>query len=175
MIEVATLLNVNKETAEEELKKVLEFERRLANVSVRNIYKLDSLQFCFSQISIADQNRRNLTILYNKYTVKELQSEFTFVSWLETLNGILPDGLTIEENESVIVDVPEYFTALGNVIAETEKRTIANYVIWRMIYNSSPYLTEKLRQIKVEFEASTTGRKNQEPRWKQCVKITTKL
>lgn len=119
--------------------------------------------------------RRNLTLLYNKYTIKEMQDAFPYVSWLDMFNSMLPNGMTINENESLIIDVPEYLTKLGDILSTTDKRTIANYFIWRMIVLSTPYLNEKLRQTKVEFESKTTGRKHQEPRWKQCVKVTTKL
>lgn len=104
-----------------------------------------------------------------------MQAAFPYAPWLATLNGILPAELTVNGDEPITIDVPQYLTKLGTILATTSKRTVSNYFAWRIIYQASPYLSEELREIKVAYEAITVGRKHQQPRWKQCVTTTTSL
>lgn len=51
-------------------------------------------------------------------------------------------------------------------------RVQANYVIWRFTSDSINYLTEELRKRQLEFFTELTGRTEREPRWKECVSIS---
>lgn len=56
----------------------------------------------------------------------------------------------------------------------TRKRTIANYIIWRIIYESIPHLNTALRDMYTQFLTAFNG-KNPEtiPRWKECAALLT--
>lgn len=105
-------------------------------------------------------------------TIKELQAKHNFVNWVEYINVLLPEGLKIDENEIIIISVPSFFVDLEKVLAVTPKRTIANYVMWRVTGFSSFFLTEELRKRQLLYSTSLSGKQEQEPRWKECVDIT---
>lgn len=88
---------------------------------------------------------------------------------------MLPDDLLVDGNEYVIVDVPDYLNSLETILAETSKRTIANFCIWRIVYQATSFLTEELRQLRSAYDKIVYGTKVQLPRWKQCVKSTSSM
>jgi predicted metalloendopeptidase len=51
-------------------------------------------------------------------------------------------------------------------------RTIANYLIWRMTDYSIKYLTNDLRKRQLQHNAALSGQQEDEPRWKECIDVT---
>lgn len=80
-----------------------------------------------SQIAVPEGERRNLSALYNPFTIDQLQAKYPYLDWLSYIDALLPPGVDINGNELLIVDVPDYFTKLGPILWATPKRTIANY------------------------------------------------
>lgn len=93
--------------------------------------------------------------------------------WLELINSLMPKSMTVNDSETVIVDVPDYLTNLGKLLIDTQKRTIANYFMWRVVFASADLLTDNLRKRISLYEAATLGKKIEPPRWKKCVSETT--
>lgn len=110
--------------------------------------------------------------MYNPHSVKELQGNYSYINWLDYINALLPKDLSINDNEIVIVSVPSFFEALGPLLETTPKRTIANYMMWRIHGFSSFFLNEELRKRQLEYSTVLSGREEQEARWKECVDIT---
>lgn len=52
------------------------------------------------------------------------------------------------------------------------RRIQANYVIWRAAAASVSYLTEEMRKRQLEYSTELSGRTEREPRWKECVDIS---
>ncbi|XP_035795572.1 neprilysin-2-like isoform X1 [Anopheles albimanus] len=155
MVDMAVLFGAEEDRAKRELMDSLNFEMALANISLPN------------------EKRRNATALYNPMTVKEFQQRYPYTDWLEYFNAILKDtGITIDENEVIIVSVPSFMKELGPLLQNTPKRVMANYVMWRISGFSSFFLTEKLRKRQLQYSTALSGKQEQEPRWKECVEIT---
>lgn len=51
-------------------------------------------------------------------------------------------------------------------------RAIANYMMWRVTAFSSFFLTEELRKRQLVYSTAISGKQEQEPRWKECVDMT---
>ncbi|XP_055543996.1 neprilysin-2-like isoform X1 [Wyeomyia smithii] len=155
MVDMAVLLGAEESRAKRELLDSLNFEIALANISLPN------------------EKRRNATALYNPMSVKEFQLKYPYTDWVKYFNVILKDtGIEIDENEVIIVSVPSFMEQLGPLLRNTPKRTMANYVMWRISGFSSFFLTEKLRKRQLQYSTALSGKQEQEPRWKECVDIT---
>lgn len=129
--------------------------------------------FSSIQISLKNEDRRNATALYNPMSIKEMQVKYPYLQWLDYFNVILkPTGLQVDESEIITVSVPTYFAQLGNILKETPKRAIANYVMWRITGFSSFFLTEELRKRQLQYSTAISGKQEQEPRWKECIDIS---
>lgn len=116
--------------------------------------------------------RRNATALYNPKKLSEVQALYPYLQWKEYINGLMPQGLQIDDNEQIVVSVPTYFEALGKLLEQTPKRVLANYMMWRMAAFSSYFLTDSLRNRQLVYSMVVSGKQEQEPRWKECIDIT---
>lgn len=100
-----------------------------------------------------------------------MQAKYPYVDWLKFVNQLLPEKLSVDENEVVVVSSLKYFDKLGKLLATTSNRTISNYLIWRTIDYASYYLSNAVRKRQLEFSTVTTGKKEYPPRWKECISM----
>jgi len=154
-IDMAVLYGADRKRAEKEMKEALEFEIRLA------------------KISLPTEKRRNATALWNLFSIKEFQQKYPFNDWLSFFNALLPPVSQVTEDEIInIYDVP-FFDQVDEVFKTTPQRTIANYVMWRVAAASTNYLTEKLRERQLGYAKALIGQQAEIPRWKECIDTTT--
>ncbi|XP_045509587.1 neprilysin-2 [Colias croceus] len=154
MVDIAALLGADRARAELELKDSLQFEIKLAN------------------ISLPLEKRRNATSLYNPMTIAELQEKYPKIPWLSYVNRLLAPHIEVGLDEIVIVDVPKYFSDLEILLEKTPKRVQANYVMWRVAGASVSYLTEELRRRQLAYVTALSGKTERESRWKECADTT---
>ncbi|RWS24374.1 endothelin-converting enzyme 1-like protein [Leptotrombidium deliense] len=86
---------------------------------------------------------------YIRFTFGELQGNITAIPWLKMFNEIfsLVDE-KIDENEPIFVqNAHHYFKQLGNILDETPKRTLANYVAWKVVNEFGSKALLNLQQI----------------------------
>ncbi|RWS26887.1 neprilysin-like protein, partial [Leptotrombidium deliense] len=131
MIKTAELLGADLDTATADMEAVLEFETKLADVTVPN------------------EDRRNYSAIYRSFTVKKLQQMIPSIDWLRYLNKALP--VTIHENETVVVYALDYIVNMVQLVTKTSKRTIINYILWRFIYHRSGNLDNRFIAVQQEY------------------------
>ncbi|XP_076662918.1 M13 family metallopeptidase neprilysin 2 isoform X4 [Andrena cerasifolii] len=151
MVDISAILGADKNRSKSELKESLEFEMKLANISLPN------------------EKRRNATLLYNPMTVQELSKTYPSIPWKEYFNTILAPKVQVEEDEVVIISVPSFISSLEKLLATTPKRVQANYVMWRAAASSVSYLTEEIRKRQLQYSTALSGKTEREPRWKECI------
>ncbi|XP_013793456.1 membrane metallo-endopeptidase-like 1, partial [Limulus polyphemus] len=154
MVEIAVLLGAEKKHAETEMEDVLNFEIRLANAT------------------IPEADRHDAGAIYNKLTVQELKNLVPKFSWLNYLNNVLP--LKVDEMEPVVVYALPYFKQMGQILAETPRRVVHNYAIWRLVNDIIPYLNGDYALKLSEFRKVLLGVSANRVRWSQCVDLVNK-
>lgn len=87
-------------------------------------------------------------------SVRELQSEYPYVDWLDFLNKYLSPHAAVEENEEVIVLAPNYLRNLGNLLDRTSKRAQANYAFSWLTRLYSFILSKNVRNLKTSAPGS---------------------
>lgn len=97
---------------------------------------------------------------------------YPYIRWVEYINALLPKQLVVNEDEIIVVSVPSYFESLGQLLENTPKRVIANYMMWRVTAFSSFFLTNELRKRNLVYSTAVSGKQEQEARWKECIDIT---
>ncbi|XP_033220986.1 neprilysin-2-like [Belonocnema kinseyi] len=115
MIDTAVKYGANKGRAQKELRDVLDFEIKLA------------------AITLSDEERRNQAALENLMTVKDLTRKYPFVHWKKYFNAILKSAFIIGDDEIIKVSVPTFFKNLGKLLKKTHKRVLANYLLWQVL------------------------------------------
>ncbi|CAH1248352.1 UBE3A [Branchiostoma lanceolatum] len=138
---------------------------------------LDMLDF---EIKLAEilpppSERRDPEALYNKMTLADMYGYFGF-PWIEFVNLVVGEaaGEVITGDEEILVYAPDYLMALGPLLQQTDNKTIANYVMWRMVRNRVSYLGSEFLTIRDEFNRVVFGT---EPstRWVTCVSRTNSI
>ncbi|XP_023343135.1 neprilysin-2 isoform X2 [Eurytemora carolleeae] len=152
MVDLAVYLGAHKETAEKELKESLRFEIKL------------------SEMSLSQEERRNLTALNNEMTVEEANKLFPGLNWKKHINKIFRN-LEIQVKATEIINIAElpYIKKLADYMAAVPARVQANYQIWRIIQNLVPFCDKSMQQIKLKFSTVLTGKEVVSPRWETCV------
>lgn len=152
MVQTAILLGADPAQAKKELTESLLFEIQLANYT------------------LPKEDRRNFTRLYNKMTLKKLGSFAPLVNWVEYANSLLVENVT--EDEVVVVVSPAYMSNVTRLIETTTKRTLANYMIWRVAMSVLGMLDDRHRANWLEYIGAITGQAVDDPRWRICLSTT---
>uniref|UniRef100_T1JUD6 Peptidase M13 N-terminal domain-containing protein n=1 Tax=Tetranychus urticae TaxID=32264 RepID=T1JUD6_TETUR len=153
MVESAVMLGADRQKAEKDMLEALAFETILAN------------------FSIPREERRNISLLYNLMTVKEIETIAPNVNWSRFFNYLLNDP--IPPNELVLVNVPTYLKKLDKLLVETDGRIVANYMMWRIVLQCYTTLGKRWRELAQEYNKVITGQDREEPRWEQCMSSLT--
>lgn len=105
--------------------------------------------------------------------LSDVQKLYPYINWVDYCNALLPAGLTVDDNEVITVTVPTFFAQLAALLEETPKRTIANYLIWRVTVYSTYFMNSELRKRNLEYFTAISGKTEDEARWKECVDLAT--
>lgn len=117
------------------------------------------------------EQRRNSTELYNPLTLNETQNKYPYIKWVDYVNSLLPNNMSVDGNEVVIINSLSYFENFGKLIENTSNRTIANYMFWRLTEYSAYYLNTEVRKLQLAYNTVSIGKKEFSPRWKECISM----
>lgn len=78
-------------------------------------------------------------------------------------------------NETVVFYDGIFVDHLFAALETTPKRTVANYLAWRIVSMTAAFLSDELRQRNDQFQATKYGVRKINPRSVQCAKQTMKL
>lgn len=108
-------------------------------------------------------------------TVDDLSIKHPSIPWKKYLNTIFAPNVTIDDDEIVIVAVPSYVSKFEELINKTSKRTLANYLMWRVIEDSIYFFTENILDRQLNLLKDLSGISKREPRWKMCIEKASML
>uniref|UniRef100_A0A674JSQ3 Phosphate regulating endopeptidase homolog X-linked n=1 Tax=Terrapene triunguis TaxID=2587831 RepID=A0A674JSQ3_9SAUR len=155
MVDIAVLLGANASRAESDMKSVLKLEIKIA------------------EIMIPQENRTSET-MYNRMNISELSTMIPQFDWLGYIRKVIdtklyPDLQDLGPSENVIVRVPQYFKDLFRILEKERKKTIANYLVWRMVYSRIFNLSRRFQYRWLEFSRVIQGTTSLLPQWDKCV------
>ncbi|KAL8198491.1 UNVERIFIED_CONTAM: Membrane metallo-endopeptidase-like 1, partial [Gekko kuhli] len=160
MITVARMiredLNVSKDNAfvEGEMRAVMEFETDIANATV------------------PAEERHDVTLLYNKMTVAELQERFELngFNWTLFIQGVMASvNIEIGSGEEVVVHGLPYLQGLKAIISSYSASTIQNYLVWRLVLDRVSGLSRRFKDARANYRKALYGTMVEEARWRECV------
>ncbi|XP_033212277.1 neprilysin-2-like [Belonocnema kinseyi] len=157
MADIAIMFGANETRAQKELKDVLEFEIKLANIS-----------------SSAEESD-NETALSKRVKVSELAEKYPSIPWKEYFNTLLKSFVAIGDDEIIIVNEPTFFEKFDQLIKTTPKRVLANFLFWKAAQNDLDYLTEEVRNRKKKFEAAFGNESKWVDRSQECLQVADML
>lgn len=111
--------------------------------------------------------RRDMEKQYNPIAYNEMALRFPSINWDVYFNRLgFPRKLT---NELIIVMQPEYLKTVNLIFSEDLKKW-KNYLKWRVLTTTAPYLHNKMVMAHFNFYGKTfSGAKEIKPRWKRVI------
>ncbi|MEJ1281334.1 phosphate regulating endopeptidase homolog X-linked [Cricetulus griseus] len=107
-------------------------------------------------------------------SVLRLEIKIAEFDWLGYIKKVIDTRLyphlkDIGPSENVVVRVPQYFKDLFRILGSERKKTIANYLVWRMVYSRIPNLSRRFQYRWLEFSRVIQGTTTLLPQWDKCV------
>lgn len=107
-VDTAVIYGADQSTAEREMRDALDFEILLA-----------------TKASLAREDRRNSSKLYNPIKIKTLQEKFPSLNWVEYFNTFLIEKKNqVNEDEIIIMSNETIFLELYQLLESTPKRFV---------------------------------------------------
>ncbi|XP_077168912.1 membrane metallo-endopeptidase-like 1 isoform X2 [Paroedura picta] len=149
-------LNVSVDNAfvEEELRAVMAFETDIANATV------------------PAEERHDVTLLYHKMTIAELQERFGLngFNWTLFIQEVMASVNTeIGSDEEVVVHGIPYLQELKAIISGYSASTIQNYLVWRLVLDRVSGLSRRFKDARANYRKALYGTMVEEARWRECV------
>lgn len=152
MVDTAVLFGANQTDAERDMYQVLQFETKIANITKPS------------------SERHDTGAIYNKMSIGDLSRDVPKFRWMQYFSKFLPYSLS--NDEKIVSFAPEYMKDIADLLAKTDKRTIANYVVWRVVLEFMPDLPEVYQKVRRNYRARSQGITRDKPRWQKCVELT---
>ncbi|XP_053381841.1 neprilysin-like [Mercenaria mercenaria] len=151
-----------------------------ADNETREFVKLETE---IAKITLTQAEQRNSTASYNKMTLEEMKTTFhepkstdpIQFKWLEFAKGVFGlDGveIDIDETELVLVRSMKYYNNILPLLQNYPKRTIANYLVWRIMQNRARNLPQRFLDILGEYDKVVYGVQSRSANWKRCMGYT---
>uniref|UniRef100_A0A671W7W4 Membrane metalloendopeptidase like 1 n=1 Tax=Sparus aurata TaxID=8175 RepID=A0A671W7W4_SPAAU len=141
----------------EEMMQVLELETDIANAT-----------------SPAEE-RQDVTVLYNKMTLGELQGTFSLnvsgFNWTRYIQGVLSSVSTeVQLEEEVVVYSSPYLEKMNDVLSKHSVRTMQNYLTWQLIIDRVNSLSRRFKDARARYRKTLYGTTVEDAWWRECVR-----
>lgn len=113
--------------------------------------------------------------ILNYMNLSMIQDLAPFINWTHYLNGVFHPYIYIPDNAYMIIKNPSFVSNISALIDSTDKRTVANYVGWRVILASTSILSEKWALMGRKVWKQLDGRHKLRNRWTYCVSVVKKF
>lgn len=120
-----------------------------------------------ARITSAPEARINVSLLYNKLSLGELHDQIPQIDWQHYLSVV--QGRSVNANETVVMYAMDYMRNLVRLLDRTDRRTVANYLLWRFVRHRINNLDDRFQAAKQRFFYVLFGREETPERWKTCV------
>lgn len=116
---------------------------------------------------------------YNPYSSSKLKQEFPNFDWFKYFSKLLPIDLHFSQQgpvSKVILLNPDYMEKLTLLLERSDKKTVYNYLVWKLIYSRLWALSSQYRDLHRSMRESLDISREAEPHSMQCVaEVTEKL
>uniref|UniRef100_A0A667ZB17 Endothelin-converting enzyme 1 n=1 Tax=Myripristis murdjan TaxID=586833 RepID=A0A667ZB17_9TELE len=154
LVELGVLLGGSEETSRSLMEEILQFETTLANITV------------------PQEERRDEELIYHKMQAKDLTTLAPAVDWIPYLNEVFAP-VPLNESEPVVVYAKEYLQKVSDLITNTNKSLLNNYMIMKVVRKMVSVLDQRFQDAEQRFlEVMYGTKKSCTPRWKLCVSDT---
>ncbi|GFT01325.1 endothelin-converting enzyme homolog, partial [Nephila pilipes] len=159
MTKVGVLLGGEEYATNLQMKDILDFETKLAEIILPEEEKLD-------------HNK-----IYEKMTIAKLQELVPFIHWTHYFNSAFKSvNRRISSSEEVVVFAREYLEKLSQLVTEylynpRGRLTLVNYAAWMLINSKIGPPCKTFQDASNVFNVAMVGSKGKDVRWETCVSV----
>ncbi|MBA3899136.1 MAG: M13 family metallopeptidase, partial [Bacteroidetes bacterium] len=144
------------------------FELLNYNDAAKMAASILKIETALAEASMKRTELRNMELLYNKMTFKELKAITPEFNWDLYLKDI---GMKPIEN--IIVTQPNFFIALNKLLQTSKIEDIKTYYTWNLIRSTSSRLNKDFEENSFAFYGTVlSGAKMMKPRWQKALSAT---
>ncbi|KAJ8320255.1 hypothetical protein KUTeg_001842 [Tegillarca granosa] len=96
------------------------------------------------------------------------QMKFSWLKYFKGVIGMDDVNINVDKDTVVIVKDPDYYKKLFPLIDKYPKRTLANYIIWRLMKNRAYNLPKRFMDAITEYNKELYGISVNRARWREC-------
>lgn len=104
---------------------------------------------------------------YNKFSLIGLSKTTPLFDWKVLLSKMKVNG-----QDTVLVDVPSFFSSLSTTVKNTPVSDLKTYLQWNILKNSAPRLSSPFVSAQFAYNQVLSGQKVQTPRWQRMSSLT---
>ncbi|XP_056591248.1 endothelin-converting enzyme 1 isoform X1 [Triplophysa dalaica] len=154
LVDLGILLGGSKETSQKIMEEIVDFETALANITV------------------PQEARREELNIYHKMQAKELYTLAPAVDWMPFLSAVFVP-VVLNDSEPVVVYAKEYLQKVSELISNTNKSVLNNYMMMKVVRKMVSILDQRFQDAEQRFlEVMYGTKKSCTPRWKLCASDT---
>ncbi|XP_077581599.1 membrane metallo-endopeptidase-like 1 [Stigmatopora nigra] len=132
-----------------------------------------ALETDIANATLPAEERQDVTALYNKMTLNELQNSFSLngFNWTRFVRGVLATvSLDIALEEEVVVYGLPYLERLNEVLSKHSVRTMQNYLTWQLVINQVKTLSRRFKDARTRYRKALYGTTVEDAWWRECVR-----
>ncbi|MFT7804508.1 membrane metallo-endopeptidase-like 1 isoform X2 [Arapaima gigas] len=119
------------------------------------------------------ETRHDVTLLYNKMTLSQVQETFALngFNWTRFVQGVLSSvSMEVGSLEEVVVYGVPYLQRLADVLPNHDTRTLQNYLMWQLVADRVGSLSRRFKAARAHYRKALYGTTVEEARWRECVR-----
>ncbi len=127
-----------------------------------------AIETALAKVSLDRVDRRDPAKIYHRTTVKALVGMTPDFDWHAYFTAAGAPPL-----ESLNVAVPGFFTGMDALVKSTSLADWKTYLRWQLVHANASMLSKPFVDASFDFYGRTlSGQKENQPRWKRCVRYT---
>ncbi|XP_005404215.1 PREDICTED: membrane metallo-endopeptidase-like 1 isoform X2 [Chinchilla lanigera] len=124
------------------------------------------------QATVPPEERHDVTTLYHRMNLQQLQDRFGLkgFNWTLFIQTVLSSvKIKLLPDEEVVVYGIPYLQNLEDIINLYSARTMQNYLIWRLVLDRISSLSQRFKDTRVNYRKALYGTTVEEVRWRECI------
>ncbi|KAI1283087.1 Endothelin-converting enzyme 1 [Halotydeus destructor] len=160
MAAIGELLGADFNETKEQMAQVIDFETRLANITIPAEEKRDDEQ------------------QYHKMTLNELNDLAPALNWVTYFGSAFePFNYSVNEHHELVVFSPNYISNLSSIILEYNstrhgREILSNYFGWTVVQSLTSTLSRPFREASRRLRKELMGSESSDTKWRFCVTDT---
>jgi len=127
-----------------------------------------------AKVTVPSQDMQDPSATYNENTIESLTENYPYINWklyLEERFDTYDIDDAIKDDSLIIIDAPQYFEGLNDILKNVDSETLFAYSEWHIIRVYGKYIKESLQEPLKKLRKALTGVKIDPPRSEYCIRI----